>query len=110
MRGHAVTPCAIKLFVRAAGRAPGAHIQQQVRGAEYYLDSRHSSERFMIISGGKLGGAASAQVCSSVVPCSNQPTFPPLDILPQTDDDDPPPLPERTPESFIVASESGKCI
>eukprot|EP00076_Gallus_gallus_P006967 XP_001235234.1 tyrosine-protein phosphatase non-receptor type 22 [Gallus gallus] len=31
-----------------------------------------------------------------------------LNILPQTDDDDPPPLPERTPESFIVASESGE--
>ncbi|KAM9268394.1 tyrosine-protein phosphatase non-receptor type 22 [Morus bassanus] len=28
--------------------------------------------------------------------------------LPQPDDDDPPPLPERTPESFIVASESGQ--
>ncbi|XP_015740698.1 tyrosine-protein phosphatase non-receptor type 22 [Coturnix japonica] len=31
-----------------------------------------------------------------------------LNILPQTDDDDPPPLPERTPESFIVANESGE--
>ncbi|XP_042740245.1 tyrosine-protein phosphatase non-receptor type 22 isoform X1 [Lagopus leucura] len=31
-----------------------------------------------------------------------------LNILPQTDDDDPPPLPERTPESFIVASESAE--
>ncbi|KFP41803.1 Tyrosine-protein phosphatase non-receptor type 22, partial [Chlamydotis macqueenii] len=28
--------------------------------------------------------------------------------LPQPDDDDPPPLPERTPESFIVANESGQ--
>ncbi|KAM6114441.1 LOW QUALITY PROTEIN: tyrosine-protein phosphatase non-receptor type 22 [Phoenicopterus ruber ruber] len=28
--------------------------------------------------------------------------------LPQPDDDDPPPLPERTPESFIVASEAGQ--
>ncbi|KAM6370160.1 LOW QUALITY PROTEIN: tyrosine-protein phosphatase non-receptor type 22 [Pluvialis apricaria] len=28
--------------------------------------------------------------------------------LPQPDDDDPPPLPERTPESFIVADESGQ--
>ena len=35
---------------------------------------------------------------------------PQLATLPQPDDDDPPPLPERTPESFIVASESGKCI
>ncbi|XP_074019455.1 tyrosine-protein phosphatase non-receptor type 22 [Numenius arquata] len=31
-----------------------------------------------------------------------------LTILPQPDDDDPPPLPERTPESFIVAGESGQ--
>ncbi|KAM6237263.1 tyrosine-protein phosphatase non-receptor type 22 [Porphyrio hochstetteri] len=28
--------------------------------------------------------------------------------LPETDDDEPPPLPERTPESFIVASEAGE--
>ncbi|XP_068015532.1 tyrosine-protein phosphatase non-receptor type 22 isoform X1 [Melanerpes formicivorus] len=28
--------------------------------------------------------------------------------LPQTEDEDPPPLPERTPESFIVPSESGQ--
>lgn len=49
----------------------------------------------------------SAVLC---MPCSNLLTSPPLDILPQTDDDDPPPLPERTPESFIVASESGKRI
>ncbi|XP_009991217.1 PREDICTED: tyrosine-protein phosphatase non-receptor type 22 [Tauraco erythrolophus] len=33
---------------------------------------------------------------------------PQLATLPQPDDDDPPPLPERTPESFIVASESGQ--
>ncbi|KFZ61526.1 Tyrosine-protein phosphatase non-receptor type 22 [Podiceps cristatus] len=31
-----------------------------------------------------------------------------LATLPQPDDDDPPPLPERTPESFIVASEAGQ--
>ncbi|XP_054036939.1 tyrosine-protein phosphatase non-receptor type 22 [Rissa tridactyla] len=31
-----------------------------------------------------------------------------LTTLPQPDDDDPPPLPERTPESFIVAGESGQ--
>lgn len=67
MRGRAVIlPCATELFVSAAGRALGAHIQQRVRGAEYYLDFRYSSERFAIISGGQLGGAASAQICSSV--------------------------------------------
>lgn len=66
--GHAlILPCAIGLSVSAAGRAPGAHIQQQVRGTECYLDFRYSSERFAIISGGQLGGAvSSAQVCSSV--------------------------------------------
>ncbi|XP_065596456.1 tyrosine-protein phosphatase non-receptor type 22 isoform X2 [Cyrtonyx montezumae] len=31
-----------------------------------------------------------------------------LNVLPQTDDNNPPPLPERTPESFVVASESGE--
>ncbi|XP_030329469.1 tyrosine-protein phosphatase non-receptor type 22 isoform X2 [Strigops habroptila] len=31
-----------------------------------------------------------------------------LTTLPKPDDDDPPPLPERTPESFIVASDSGQ--
>ncbi|XP_009871496.1 PREDICTED: tyrosine-protein phosphatase non-receptor type 22 [Apaloderma vittatum] len=31
-----------------------------------------------------------------------------LATLPQPDDDEPPPLPERTPESFIVANESGQ--
>ncbi|XP_068515855.1 tyrosine-protein phosphatase non-receptor type 22 [Anas acuta] len=41
-------------------------------------------------------------------PLSNLATSPQLDILPLPDDDDPPPLPERTPESFIVASESGE--
>ncbi|OXB73659.1 UNVERIFIED_CONTAM: hypothetical protein H355_017081, partial [Colinus virginianus] len=69
------------------------------------------SERFAIISGGQLGGAFSCLQRSAVllcVPCSNLPTSPPLDILPLTDDDNPPPLPERTPESFIVASESGE--
>ncbi|XP_062450817.1 tyrosine-protein phosphatase non-receptor type 22 isoform X2 [Rhea pennata] len=35
-------------------------------------------------------------------------TSPQSALLPQPDDDDPPPLPERTPESFIVASESGE--
>uniref|UniRef100_A0A8C3XKJ5 protein-tyrosine-phosphatase n=1 Tax=Chelydra serpentina TaxID=8475 RepID=A0A8C3XKJ5_CHESE len=33
----------------------------------------------------------------------------PLDESPVPDDDVPPPLPERTPESFIVANETGKC-
>ncbi|GAB0200005.1 lysine-specific demethylase 9 [Grus japonensis] len=37
---------------------------------------------------------------------SNLSVSPQLATLPQPDDDDPPPLPERTPESFIVASES----
>ncbi|XP_042656059.1 tyrosine-protein phosphatase non-receptor type 22 isoform X2 [Tyto alba] len=39
---------------------------------------------------------------------SNLPRTPQLATLPQPDDDEPPPLPERTPESFIVASESGQ--
>ncbi|KFQ73165.1 Tyrosine-protein phosphatase non-receptor type 22 [Phaethon lepturus] len=39
---------------------------------------------------------------------SNLSLSPPLATLPQPDDDDPPPLPERTPESFIVANESGQ--
>lgn len=55
----------------------------------------------------------STKVCSSpAVLCraGNLSMSPQLATLPQPDDDDPPPLPERTPESFIVASESGKCI
>ncbi|XP_009951338.1 PREDICTED: tyrosine-protein phosphatase non-receptor type 22 [Leptosomus discolor] len=39
---------------------------------------------------------------------SNLSVSPQLATLPQPDDDDPPPLPERTPESFIVDSESGQ--
>nr|XP_009937354.1 PREDICTED: tyrosine-protein phosphatase non-receptor type 22 [Opisthocomus hoazin] len=41
-------------------------------------------------------------------PLCNLSTSPQLAALPQPDDDEPPPLPERTPESFIVASESGQ--
>ncbi|KFZ57136.1 Tyrosine-protein phosphatase non-receptor type 22, partial [Antrostomus carolinensis] len=54
---------------------------------------------------------ASTEVCSSpVVLCraGNLCLSPQSATLPQPDDDDPPPLPERTPESFIVASESGQ--
>ncbi|XP_010183514.1 PREDICTED: tyrosine-protein phosphatase non-receptor type 22 [Mesitornis unicolor] len=53
--------------------------------------------------------ALTAQLCRSAVLCraGNLPVSPQLATLPQPDDDDPPPLPERTPESFIVAGESG---
>ncbi|KGL96104.1 Tyrosine-protein phosphatase non-receptor type 22 [Charadrius vociferus] len=39
---------------------------------------------------------------------TNLPMSPQLATLPLPSDDDPPPLPERTPESFIVADESGQ--
>ncbi|XP_010000197.1 PREDICTED: tyrosine-protein phosphatase non-receptor type 22 [Chaetura pelagica] len=41
-------------------------------------------------------------------PLVNPSLSPQLATLPLPDDDNPPPLPERTPESFIVASESGQ--
>ncbi|KFQ36420.1 Tyrosine-protein phosphatase non-receptor type 22 [Mesitornis unicolor] len=54
--------------------------------------------------------ALTAQLCRSAVLCraGNLPVSPQLATLPQPDDDDPPPLPERTPESFIVAGESAR--
>lgn len=61
-----------------------------------------------------VAGAASSptQVCGLLMPChaSNQSVSLQSAPLPQPDDDDdaPPPLPQRTPESFIVASEPGE--
>ncbi|KAM8795943.1 tyrosine-protein phosphatase non-receptor type 22 [Eudromia elegans] len=56
-----------------------------------------------------LTSSPSARPVSQHVPSWNHERMSSLAFLPQLeDDDDPPPLPERTPESFIVASESGE--
>nr|XP_009670441.1 PREDICTED: tyrosine-protein phosphatase non-receptor type 22 [Struthio camelus australis] len=52
--------------------------------------------------------SSSPRPVSQHAPLLNDERISSLTLLPQPDEDDPPPLPERTPESFIVASESGE--
>lgn len=68
--------------------------------------------RWCAVGQGQSALGVSAKVWGSPVLChaADLPMSPQLATLPLPDDDDPPPLPERTPESFIVADQSGKWV